>query len=135
GAVEGDIFHRTLSIDENSQFEGSSRRGENPTEASSSGAAKGPQKKPPKKNMGPAPSIPAPVMDGPNMPSQPPMWRYRGEVSTVALSNQQTDLAGKRLALLREVVPGLRRLAITVNVDLPVAVLEMGEILNAHELK
>ena len=58
-----------------------------------------------------------------------------GEVSTVALSNQQTDLAGKRLALLREVVPGLRRLAIMVNVDLPAAVLEMDEILNAHELK
>ena len=45
GAVEGDIFHRTLSIDENSQFEGSSRRVENPTEPSSSVDAKGPQKK------------------------------------------------------------------------------------------
>jgi hypothetical protein len=44
GAVEGDIFHRTLSIDENSQFEGSSRRVENPTEPSSSVDAKGPQK-------------------------------------------------------------------------------------------
>jgi putative ABC transport system substrate-binding protein len=44
------------------------------------------------------------------------------------LSIQATDLAGKRLALLREVVPGLRRLAIMVNVDLPAAVLEMGEI-------
>ena len=32
GAVEGDIFHRSLSIDENSLFEGSSRRVENPTE-------------------------------------------------------------------------------------------------------
>jgi putative ABC transport system substrate-binding protein len=42
------------------------------------------------------------------------------------LSNQQTDLAGKRLALLREVVPGLRRLAIMVNVDLPAAALEMA---------
>ena len=31
GAVEGDIFHRSLSIDENSSFEGSSRRVENPT--------------------------------------------------------------------------------------------------------
>jgi hypothetical protein len=41
GAVEGDIFHRTLSIDENSQFEGSSRRVENPTEPSSSVDAKG----------------------------------------------------------------------------------------------
>ena len=33
GAVERDIFHRSLSIDENSLFEGSSRRVENPTEA------------------------------------------------------------------------------------------------------
>jgi cytoskeletal protein CcmA (bactofilin family) len=32
GAVEGDIFHRTLSIDENSLFEGSSRRVENPAD-------------------------------------------------------------------------------------------------------
>jgi putative ABC transport system substrate-binding protein len=31
------------------------------------------------------------------------------------LSNQQTDTAGKRLELLREVVPGLRRLAIMAN--------------------
>src|SRR5215204_5542245 len=30
GAVEGDIFHRSLSIDESSLFEGSSRRVENP---------------------------------------------------------------------------------------------------------
>src|SRR5262249_48488438 len=44
GAVEGDIFHRSLSIDENSLFEGSSRRVENPTELSSSIAAKGPEK-------------------------------------------------------------------------------------------
>jgi cytoskeletal protein CcmA (bactofilin family) len=36
GAVEGDIFHRSLSIDENSRFEGSSRRVENPIEPSSS---------------------------------------------------------------------------------------------------
>ena len=46
GVVEGDIFHRTLSIDENSQFEGSSRRVENPTEPSSSIDAKDPQKSP-----------------------------------------------------------------------------------------
>ena len=32
GAVEGDIFHRSLSIDEGSLFEGSSRRLENPTD-------------------------------------------------------------------------------------------------------
>ena len=42
GAVEGDIFHRSLSIDENSQFEGSSRRVENPTDLPSV-EAKGPQ--------------------------------------------------------------------------------------------
>ena len=45
GAVEGDIFRRSLSIDENSQFEGSSRRVENPIDSSSSDAPKGPQKK------------------------------------------------------------------------------------------
>jgi putative tryptophan/tyrosine transport system substrate-binding protein len=44
------------------------------------------------------------------------------------LSMQSTDLAGKRLALLREVVPGLRRLAIMANVEYPAAVQEMGEI-------
>jgi len=31
--VDGDIFHQVLSIDENAQFEGSSRRVENPTDA------------------------------------------------------------------------------------------------------
>src|SRR5262249_37337602 len=39
----------------------------------------------------------------------------------------QPDLAGKRLALLREVVPGLRRVAIMANVEYPFAVLEMAE--------
>jgi Polymer-forming cytoskeletal len=43
GTVEGDIFHRSLSIDENSLFEGSSRRVENPTDPSSVDA-KGPRK-------------------------------------------------------------------------------------------
>ena len=33
GVVEGDIFHRSLTIEENSVFEGSSRRVENPTDA------------------------------------------------------------------------------------------------------
>jgi len=54
GAVEGDIFHRSLSIDENSQFEGSSRRVENPVEASSSVDPTGPQKKD-MQNPAPAP--------------------------------------------------------------------------------
>jgi cytoskeletal protein CcmA (bactofilin family) len=44
GAVEGDIFHRSLSIDENSLFEGSSRRVENPTEIPSGIEANGSQK-------------------------------------------------------------------------------------------
>jgi cytoskeletal protein CcmA (bactofilin family) len=45
GAVEGDIFHRSLSIDEDSHFEGSSRRVENPTEIPSSIDTKAPQTK------------------------------------------------------------------------------------------
>ena len=45
GAVEGDIFHRSLSIDENSLFEGSSQRVENPTEIPSGIDANVPQTK------------------------------------------------------------------------------------------
>src|SRR5512133_1923351 len=44
------------------------------------------------------------------------------------LSIQQTDLAAKRLELLREVVPGLRRLAILANVGGPAVVLDMREV-------
>jgi ABC-type uncharacterized transport system substrate-binding protein len=43
------------------------------------------------------------------------------------LSSQSPDLAGKRLALLREVVPNLRRLAILANVGSGNAAVEMGE--------
>jgi putative tryptophan/tyrosine transport system substrate-binding protein len=43
------------------------------------------------------------------------------------LSIQQTDLAGKRLEILRELVPGLRTLAIMVNAGSPNALLEMEE--------
>ncbi len=43
-------------------------------------------------------------------------------------SIQQTDLAGKRLELLRELIPDLRRLAILANVGSPNAVLDMREI-------
>jgi putative ABC transport system substrate-binding protein len=52
--------------------------------------------------------------------------RPGGNVS--GLSLQGTDLAGKRLELLREVVPRLRRLAIMGNVGYPEAVLEMNEV-------
>jgi ABC-type uncharacterized transport system substrate-binding protein len=44
------------------------------------------------------------------------------------LSLQSTDLAGKRLELLREAVPGRNRLAIMLNVGYPVAVQETGEV-------
>jgi putative tryptophan/tyrosine transport system substrate-binding protein len=47
--------------------------------------------------------------------------------NVTGLSIQSPDLAGKRLELLREVVPSLRRLAIMVNVGAPGAVLEMRE--------
>src|SRR5262249_34244272 len=44
------------------------------------------------------------------------------------LSLQQTDVAAKGLELLREVVPGLRRLAILANVDGPAVLLDMREV-------
>jgi len=47
--------------------------------------------------------------------------------NVTGLSIQANDLASKRLELLREVMPGLRRLAIMANVDVPNAVLEMGD--------
>jgi putative ABC transport system substrate-binding protein len=48
--------------------------------------------------------------------------------NVTGLSLQMGDLAGKRLELLREVVPGLRRLAIMANVGNPFTVLELGDI-------
>jgi putative ABC transport system substrate-binding protein len=48
--------------------------------------------------------------------------------NVTGLSSQTTDLAGKRVELLREVVPGLRRLAIMANVGYPAAVLDMREV-------
>jgi putative ABC transport system substrate-binding protein len=48
--------------------------------------------------------------------------------NVTGLSNQGTDIAGKRLELLPEVVPKLGRLAIMANVGFPDAVLEMGEV-------
>src|SRR5215472_6302701 len=44
------------------------------------------------------------------------------------LSGQTSDAAGKRLELLREVVAGLRRLAIIGNVGNSLSVLEIGEV-------
>ena len=48
--------------------------------------------------------------------------------NVTGLSLQQTDVAGKRLELLREVVLGLRRLVIIGNVGNPFTVLEMREV-------
>ena len=47
--------------------------------------------------------------------------------NVTGLSLQSNDIAGKRLGLLREVVPGLGRLAILANVSNPFSVLELGE--------
>jgi putative ABC transport system substrate-binding protein len=43
------------------------------------------------------------------------------------LSSQSDELAGKRIEILREVVPSLRRVAILANVDNPFSVVELGE--------
>jgi putative ABC transport system substrate-binding protein len=44
------------------------------------------------------------------------------------LSLQQSDIVGKKLELLREVLRGLRRLAVIGNVGNPASVLEIGEV-------
>ena len=49
-------------------------------------------------------------------------------VNVTGLTNQTADLAGKRLEILREVVPGLRHLAIMANVDNPSVVLDISEV-------
>ena len=51
----------------------------------------------------------------------------RPDGNVTGLSVQQVDAAGKRLELLREIFPSLRRLAILANVGNPGAALEMGE--------
>jgi putative ABC transport system substrate-binding protein len=48
--------------------------------------------------------------------------------NVTGLSVQRTDTAGKRLELLSEALPGLRRLAILANVGFPDSVREMGEV-------
>jgi len=48
--------------------------------------------------------------------------------NVTGLSQQQTDTAGKRLELLREVVPRLRRLAILVNPNNAADVLERDQV-------
>jgi putative ABC transport system substrate-binding protein len=48
--------------------------------------------------------------------------------NATGLSVQQPDLASKRLELLREMVPGFRRLAILINIDNPATVLDMRAV-------
>jgi putative tryptophan/tyrosine transport system substrate-binding protein len=47
--------------------------------------------------------------------------------NVTGLSVQQTDLAGKRVEMLREILPGLRTLAILANTGSPNAVLDVRE--------
>ena len=51
--------------------------------------------------------------------------------NVTGLSMQASDAAGKRLDLLRELVPDLRRLAIIANVDYPAAMQEIAEVRTA----
>ena len=54
--------------------------------------------------------------------------------NVTGLSTQSTDLSGKQLELLREVLPNFRRLAIMANAGAPNAMLEMGEVRAAASL-
>src|SRR6516164_9731024 len=48
--------------------------------------------------------------------------------NVTGMSIQQTDTAGKRIELLREITPKLARLAVMANADAPGAMLEMQEV-------
>jgi putative ABC transport system substrate-binding protein len=51
--------------------------------------------------------------------------------NVTGLSNQSADINGKRIDLLREAVPGLRKLAVMANVGSPIGVLEIREVEDA----
>jgi putative tryptophan/tyrosine transport system substrate-binding protein len=48
--------------------------------------------------------------------------------NVTGLSLQSTELAGKRIELLREMLPDFRRLAVLANIGFPGAVQEIGEV-------
>src|SRR5262245_57842958 len=48
--------------------------------------------------------------------------------NVTGLSVQRADTAGKRLEILREILPGLRRLAILANIGFPDSVAEMSSV-------
>jgi putative ABC transport system substrate-binding protein len=51
--------------------------------------------------------------------------------NVTGLSLEQTDLGSKRVGLLREIIPSLRRLAILANIGNPAAALEMRTVQSA----
>ena len=51
--------------------------------------------------------------------------------NVTGLSVQSVDLAGKRIELLRELFPDLRRIAVIADVGYPASVLEIGEVRKA----
>ena len=53
--------------------------------------------------------------------------------NVTGLSNQSADVIGKRIDLLREVVPNFRKLAVMANVGSPIGLLEMGEVEDAGQ--
>jgi len=55
----------------------------------------------------------------------------RPGANVTGLSHQWTDLAGKRIELLREVTPGLSRMAVMVDFSSPDTALEMVEVQTA----
>src|SRR5262249_56464370 len=55
----------------------------------------------------------------------------RPGANVTGLSTQVADAGSKRLEILREAPPGLRRLAIIGNVGYPASVLEMSEVQGA----
>jgi putative ABC transport system substrate-binding protein len=54
--------------------------------------------------------------------------------NVTGLSMESADVIGKRLELLREVVPGLRRLAVMANASYSATVLEMNEVQHAARM-
>ena len=53
--------------------------------------------------------------------------------NVTGLSLQSADLAGKRLEILREILPGLRRVVVLTNADSPNAALEIREVQSAAQ--
>ena len=53
--------------------------------------------------------------------------------NVTGLSNQSADVIGKRMDLLHEVVPSLRKLAVMANVGSPIGLLEMREVEDAGQ--